>query len=633
MALFGFAQKETIEDVVEINFDNVVVECVENDVAKELEKVARDYSVNIKKLDFKILSYKTYYKNVNSPRYRELKELDREDFYREENLLNQNLEIIQKVKVEIFKKRGAAFPLKFSLGGNKALTKIIITVKKQDKVQYSNELESRLIAEFDKRKLKLKMLLGFCDKQVRSEIKKLVSSIRVNQKIEKDYPIVLCQSFDVQKHIMGEIIHKYKEKEVDESNRVDHSNKGYMHTVGEGMVIIEVIKPKEGKAGRNCRGKIIPLKEVELSDETTLIKVSDDIEEEELDGMIIYKAKRSGFINEVKPNTFEISDELIVDEVSFKSVGSIEGGYDKDIKIDIKGNDSMTDAVGAGVHIETSEIKVDGNIGNSAVVKANNIQIGGHIHQSAKIYGGDVTVNLNKGLIEGEKVTVELLEGGTIIGDIVRVKKASGGEIIAKEVYIETVFSNVTVKASHHIELDAIEGAGNKFTIDAKAQRGFDTKVDSIDKNIKENSHLEEGLSSKLKNLKTKILSEKENTEEITKRLKDFKASGTKPPFAMLSKIKESQARIKEHNLLIRELKDVKIANETLAEDLKNLQSSVFEAKVINKSVWKDFNEVIFNIIEPPVSASLLFKDGDMDREITLNASMENEEFTLNRKR
>ncbi len=633
MALFGFAQKENV-DIVEIEFDKVTVECSSSDLTKKLEKVAKEYNVNIKKLDFRILSYRTFYKKVSDPRYRELREIDKEDFFRVENILNPSLEIMQKVKVDIFKKKNSTFPLKLSLGGNKALTKIIVNIKKQDKVQYFDGLDRELLSEFDKRKLKLKMLLGFCDNHVRAEVKKFVSLIRVNQRIEEDYPIVLCQAYDMKKHVVGEVKRIYKEKkDVDDSKRVDHSNKGYMHTVSEGMVILEVIKSKDGQAGRNCRGKIIDLKEIDISEETPTISVSEDIEVKELDDKFVYIAKRNGFINETHPNTFEISDELIVNEVSFKSVGSIDGGADKDIKIDIKGTDSMTDAVGAGVHIETSEIKVDGNIGNSAVVKANSIEIGGHIHQSAKIFGGDVSANLNKGTIEGENVTVNLLEGGTIIGDIVRVKKASGGEIIAKEVYIETVLSNVTVKASHHIELDAIEGAGNKFTIDAKAQRGFDKKVEVIDKKIKENSHLEETLAKKIKSLKKKIVSEDENIKEITKRLKTFKESGTKPPFAMLTKVKDAQARIKEYNLLIREIKDVKIATETLAEDLKNLQSSVFEAKVINKSVWKDFNEVIFNIIEPPVSASLLFQDGDMDREITLKASMEDEEFTLNRKR
>ncbi len=617
------------EDTSPIEFEKKVIES--SNITSDLEEIARAHNIDVRTLDYKIISYKTFYKKIDSPRYRELQEIDREKFFKEENILNPELEILQKLKVEVYKKNSSKFPIKIAIGGNKSLTKVVATIKRQESVNYFDGLESEIIAEIDKKKAKLKILLGFFDGDVRSEIKKLVSSIRVNKKIEENVTIVLCQAYEMQKHTVGEICYKFREKEADYGQKVDHSDKGFMHTIKEGDVMIEILQPKEGRTGRNCRGDIIPLKEVELSTEIPEIKASEDIECKELADKIVYIANRSGFINEVKPNEFEISDELIVDQVSFKTTGSIEAGADKDIKIDIKCNDTMSDAIGAGVHIETSEVKAEGNVGNGAVVKAKVIEIGGQTHQSAKLYGGDVSVNLHKGFIDGENITIDLLEGGKVVGDIVRIKKASGGEIEAREVYIETVLSNVTVYASHHIELDKVEGTGNKFIIDARAQRGFKEKVETIKTNISDTKSNMEIITKKIKQIKTKIYNEKETTQKIHERIIELREGGTKPPASLVTKMKENQNRIKEHNLLLKELKDARMHNETLAEDLTNLQSSVFDAKVINNSTWREFNEVIFKIIEPPVNASHLLKDGEMAHEITLKAA-EDGEFILNRK-
>ncbi len=630
MGLFGILKRDKKSvDEAQIEFKKKTIES--SDISKDLEDMATAHNMPVKELDFKILSYKTCYKKVDSPRYRELQEIEREKFFKEENILNPKLEIIQKLKVEIFKKNSSKFPIKIALGANKTLTKVVATIKRQDSVQYFDGLESEIIAQLDKMKAKQKILLGFCDNSMRQEVKKLVSLIRVNKKIEENISFTVCQAYEPKKHVVGEIIYKYREKKEQKDQRVDHSNKNFMHTVKEGDTIIEVLKPKMGRVGRDCRGELILLKEIELSQEKASVKVTDDIEVKEQDDKIFYIAKRSGFINEPNENEFEIRDELVVDEVSFKTTGSIEAGDDKDIKINIEGKDEMSDAIGAGVHIETSEIKAQGNVGNGAVVKAKVIEIGGQTHQSSKLYGDEMSINLHKGYAEGESVSVDLLDGGKIVADIVHVKKASGGEIEAKEVYIQSVLSNVLVQASHHIELDKVEGEGNKFIIDARAQRGFKDKVEAIEAKILEVKKNREQITKKIRQYKTKINNEKETTIKLVEHIKSLKASGVKPPASLIVKMKENQNRIKEHNLLLKEFKDAKIDEERLHQDLKNLQSSVMEAKVINNSLWREFNEVIFKVIEPPVTASHLLKDGEVTREIMLKA-VEDGEFILDRR-
>jgi len=613
----------------EIAFEKQVIET--SNLSKEIDEIAQKYGISAKTLDFKILSYKTYYKKIDSSRYRELQEIKKDLFFKEDNLRNPKLEILQKLKVEIYEKNSSKFPIKIAVGANKNFTKVVARFQPQDNVNYFDGLEGEILSELDKRKAKQGILLGCFDEELRGEVKKLVSSIRVNKKIEETTTITICQAYELQTDRVGEVLYKFKEKEIDDTKKVDHSDKAFMHTVKDGDVIIEIVQSKKGKAGRDCRGALMPIKEVELSKNTVSVEVSEDIECIEKDDKVIYVAKRSGFINEIEPNKFEISDELIINKVSFKTTGSIDAGHDKDIKINIESKDSMTDAIGAGVHIETSEVKAEGNVGNGASVRADVIEIGGQTHQSAKLYGGDVSVNLHRGYVEGETIKIDLLEGGVVEGDIVHIKKAAGGEIRAKEVYLETVLSNVLVYASHYIEIDKVEGTGNKFIIDAKAQRGFDKKVEAIEEEIKQTQTNIEKVIKQIKFIKKKIHSEKETTQKIYLRIKELAEARTKPPASLVAKMRENQNRIKEHNLLLKELKDAKIHNETLTEDMKNIQSSVFDAKVVNKSTWREFNEVTFKIIEPPVSAMHLLHDGEVAREITLKA-LEDGEFTLNRK-
>ncbi len=633
MGLFGLlkADESEKEVVVQEPIEFKKTSITSSDISKDLEKLASSHNILPNALDFTIISYKTFYKNIDSPKYEELKEIDKESFFEEKNILNSKLEITQKYQIEVFEKEDLPFSLKITLGANKSFTKVVATFKKSDDVNFYDSLESDILTQLDKKKAKQGVLLGCFEENFRALVKKLVSSIRVNGVIEENITFTISKAYELKNRSNGNIIYKFKDEELDEKQRVDYSKKGFMKTVKAGDLLILVIKSTKGRVGRDCRGKILALKELDLTDEISSVKVSEDIEVREQAGKIEYFAKVNGFINEIKENEFEIRDELVIDEINFKTTGSIQTGDEQDIKINIECNDAMSDAIGAGVKIETAEIKAAGNVGNGAVVKAKIIEIGGQTHQGAKIYGGDVEINLHKGYAEGENVTVELLDGGKIVGDIVRVKKASGGEIEAKEVYIDEVLSNVQVFASHHIELNEVQGEGNKFIIDVRAQRGFKTKVEEIEQKTKDTKENIEKLIKKIKKFKVKISSEKETTANIYARIIELRESGVKAPSSLVSKLKENQSRIKEHNLLLKELKDDKMQVETLLEDMKTLQSSIFSAKVVNHSVWKEFNEVTFKIIDPPVLATHLLKDGEIAEEISLKA-IEDGEFILSRK-
>jgi chromosome segregation ATPase len=130
-------------------------------------------------------------------------------------------------------------------------------------------------------------------------------------------------------------------------------------------------------------------------------------------------------------------------------------------------------------------------------------------------------------------------------------------------------------------------------------------------------------LPKELKQKKAKIQSQKENIDEINKTIIDMKKFKKTIPASLILKLQEQQDRIKEYNSLLKELKDAKIQNVLLHEQLEELNTSVLSAKVVNKSSWREFNEVKFKLIEPPVEVSFLPKEGETIKALSLGSTDE----------
>jgi len=595
-------------------------------LATDLDALAKKNSIAVKKLDFKILSYKTFYKLSKVDVYKEVTELNKKEIFTKEHFTHPDMSLYQELKVEVFQKDASSkFPIPIAIGGNKTLTKIQARVKPQENLQYFDGLEGELLAELDRKKAKIGLLIGCLDAGIKEGINKIISAIRVNEAITENISFDVCRGYDVINAGGEEVIYHYRENEDGELD--DHSA---MKGTKCGDVVVEVRKKIEGRKGRNCKGEVLNEDAVELSNDITPIQVNDDFEIEEREDSTLYIAKVDGYVYEEKEHHFEIKDEYIVDSVSLKSTGTINVGQDKNIKITVKQKDDIADAVGAGMKIDTSEIKVAGNVANNAEILANKVEIEGQTHQSSKIIADDIKINLHKGYAEGNVVEVDILEGGKIVGDVVRINQLFGGEVEAKEVYIEKVLSNAKISASHHIEVDEIDGTGNIFIIDARVQRGYHEKNEAYTEEILTIDSDVKKYSKEVKRHRDKIQQEDQNIKDINHKVQELKASGIKPPSALILKLKDHQVRIKKHNSLLKELKDAKIQKTSLQEMLTELSASVYEAKVINKSVWKEFNEVQYKLLDPPIEVSFLAKEGDMVETLTLNSN-EDGEFQVKR--
>ncbi len=620
--MFKIFEKKRVEDDVDVqigesaSFEKTIINT--QNLADDIKSIATKYNLKVNELDFRLLSFKTFYTKEGDSTLTEITELNRSDIITEENLRNPSVKIFQELRVELFKKEGKrTFPLSISIGANRDFTLVKATIKAKEKISYFEGLDHEIISEIDKKKARLGLLIGLMDDSMRSGVKKLVSIIRVNEKLGQNTSFNICEGFKPVETISQELIEHYK-------NRCDDKNMT-MHGISEGDLVIEIIKPKEGAYGRDCKGGLLAIDEIELSDKNIEVSMSEDFEIKEDEEKIQYFAKKSGYIYVGIGNRYEIKDEFIVDSVSLKTTGDIDMGEDSEVTVTIQEQDSALDAVGPGVELDTNELNIAGSIANNAKIKANRAQIKGQTHQSSTVEAKEIQIHLHKGYAEGEEIEIDILEGGVVVGDIVRVEQFLGGEIRAKEVYIKEVTSNSKVYASHHIEIEKITGNGNLFTVDALAQRNFYKIYDEISEELKTLEIKLKKLPKELKYKKISIDREKENIVQINKSIEEMKKFGRQPLASLVMKLKDHQEKIKVFNSLLKELKDAKLRRDSLHEELTELNTSVLKAKVINHSPWREFNEVVFKLIEPPIEVSFLPKEGEVIKELTLRSSDEGE--------
>jgi len=609
-------------------FKSIVIETA--NVVKELKNVAIANHLKLSELSFKILKVTTFFsdeKTENNQAGEEELKLFLDDAF----ILNPNLKITQHYRVEIFKNSEHTPPLHLptiTLSANKNLTKIVAMVAKSNDVQYSSKLEELIIEDIQIKKIRAGVLLGIRDHNMYKEVKKLVANVRVNGIIDQDVSFVVCQGIDDVPSINDDLIYHYKKKATvkNADGKVDYSKRGYVSAVEKDECLIEYIKPQVGTPGRNCRGLFIPVKEPRKANDIP-IGITPNIVKKESETSIKYVANRGGYVNVEKGN-YDIQDQMEINEISFRSTGSIDAKVTSNIKINIKEKDVLKDAIGAGMSVETSELVVQGNIGSGAKIKAKMVEIGGQTHQSAFIEADKITISVHRGEAVGQDITIERLEGGKVIGDKILIKQMIGGEVIGKTVKVEVLMSNTRITASEIIEIGEIKGNNNKLLIDPSVTKEFNELIDEIKRKL---IKLEEELKAYPRQLSTKkelIDKNKPMAEMVKAKILELKQSGVEPPITLYAKIKDFQEKVMEYNALLQEFKDKKETLHELQNELSTVQMKVFTAKVISHSVWKEYNEVRFHLINPPKDITYSPKEREIIREMTLK-DMGNGEYRI----
>lgn len=604
---------------VSSEFKSIVIDT--SNVVKEIKNIATANRLQPLELGFKLLSVTTYYsdeKNENHAMNQEEMALFLDDGF----LLNPNLKITQNYRVEIYKIGTETIPLphlpEITLSGNKNLTKIIATISQSHDVAYSSELEQRIIDDIQMKKIKTGILVGIRDQNMYKEVKKIVATIHVNGFLDKNHSFIVCSGVDEIAPVNDNLILHYKKK-VNAKNsdgKVDYSKRGFILAVEKDECVLEYIKPQTGTSGRNCRGVFIPVPEPRIS-HTEVINISENLTKKESETSIKYIANRGGYVNFEK-GLYDIQEHMEINEISFKSTGSIDASLDSNIKINIKETDILKDAIGAGMSVETAEVHVQGNVGSGARVKAKIVEIGGQTHQSSYIEADKIIITVHHGEANGQDVQIERLESGKVIADTVYVKHMTGGEIIAKVIKIDNLMSNAKIIASEKIEIVELKGSNNKLIIDPSVTKEFHEMIESITKKIEQ---LEEELKAYPRQLSSKkeyIDKNKPMAEMVKEKIMELKRNNVEPPVTLFAKVKDFQEKVMEYNTFLQTFKEKKEELREYKNELSGVQNKVFLAKIINHSTWREFNEVRFKLIYPPRDMTYNPQENEISREISL---------------
>lgn len=586
-----------------------------------LKEISKQYSVAVEFIDFKLSNILTYYKNKDNVEPVFISEENLSIFDENAFYLDDTLEIEQVYDVEFFDVRLNATPKlpKIEIGVNSAITKVIAKVRASKECEYEQHYEEKLFEYIAKQLMKAKILIGIRIGKLKEELKQIASIIHIKGELDRDYTLNLTQGINPKESVDAKIFYYYKDKfdSIKDEDKVDYADRGFVFGVSKDELIMEEKKSLEGQNGRDVRGKLI---EVAKPKEETgkEISVSENIERVENDKSVTYIAKKSGYVVE-KNGSFDIEERIEINEVNFKTTGSIQAGTDTNVTLVVRETDTIKDAIGTGIIVEADEIEVKGNVGANAIVKANEVIIGGQTHQKAKIYAKHAKIAIHIGKVEAENVEIDRLESGTVIAKKVKINSVVGGSITAQSIQIDTLGSNCIITASRLIDIRYLRGTNNKFIIDAsKMQESTDATQDQINKIESIKTELE----TLLKNIEAKknvINENKDSIYTIKAKVEELSKAKVVPPVTFMKKLKEYQGLVNEYNSLLKIFKEKKELLADLKDELEVMQNGIFSAKVINRGNWIELNEIKFVIVDPPKNVTYISKQNEIAHVITLD--------------
>ena len=615
MALFGSKKKET---AIAKKIRPTVMRT--QNVAKELVTLAQSYETKVESIDFNILDVQTYTRMNDGTKETEWIEVFGDEIYEIDDktaLLNPNFQIKQMYEIEFFSKDTAKDKYKklhLAVGANASKCKVYLSIKQGSEILYSPDFEEDLKILINKRKVRAGILINIFDEMLAEAISKLVAYVRVQESVTyaQNETFLIAQSYEPTPTINDELILHYdKKEEVSENEKMDYASRGFIDSVLKDELLIEYVKAKNGKPGRNCRGEFMLPKEAEIKNAPTF-SIDNTIKQEEDESSIKYFSKENGYIS-VEENNYTVKTEVDVGEISFKTTGSITAGLDSDVNISVKETDAVKDAIGTGMTVEVSEIEIDGNVGSNAKVYAHKARIEGQTHKTSEIRADKLDINVHKGRAFGKTIHVTRLEHGIIDGDEVDVGQALGGEIRAKNISIEICSSYVKATASKLIEIQKLQGSENVFTIDPLLKKS--TKSDRG-----ENEESINKLDSELKELKKEILKYtvlmKNNTaafNDVKKRLMHYKKNGVKMPDSFVKKYKQFQ-KMKEKLVSLQKKEEQKNDQHSLLTTrTTSFQDNIFDARIINRDRWTGYNELKFKMVDPAIEVTFNPPEGSHD--------------------
>ncbi|PAF44089.1 hypothetical protein [Helicobacter sp. 11S02629-2] len=391
-----------------------------------------------------------------------------------------------------------------------------------------------------------------------------------------------------------------------------------LYAANEGEEIAIFLKDDEIINGRNLTGEYINMQSIyeRESKDKDISSISppnidENIDKEENDKKIIYKAKTKGIVD--YQDNLKIISIATFDTVSNKT-GSILGGLEKGIEVDVECSDNSKDALQTNAIIEADVVNITGNVGENTIIKANNLNIKGQTHQSSIIYANEAFINIHKGTLYAKnEANVEYLELGRIYAQDANILQLNGGKVVAKRVVVSRLRNNCNIYFSEDVHLKLIDGVENKLEFNIMANIELKPHFLGI---LAKDTLLKEHIKSRVAYCKSLILKArklKPVIETLKPLIAKSKAEAT-PLDSEVKKMLQYYAALLKQVHLQRDtaikLQNDRIENATLAT---GLEGELLQAKITTESSWRDNNEIILHRFFPvEEKSSILLEDSDM---------------------
>lgn len=607
-----------------------------DNVVKELLSVATSYNVSVKTLSFRLLKVQTFVRMPDGDD--EWHEMSTHELYEipQEVYLDEDFEIRQMYEINIFdiSKGSPLDTLDIAIAGNKSLSKIYLTIKAGCELTYEEGIEKSLLALIMRKKLRANLMVGVFDSMVEENIAELINKLKVHKTyvFTEQARYLVAESFEPIATIDDNLILHYKraKSSSDKLDKIDYSKRDFVVNVNENDLLIEYIKPFKGSKGRNVKGELVLAKEPVVRFEPRFT-IDEKIRRDDLEKTIEYRALSAGYVT-FENGEYSINSEMNLDEISFQSTGSIDIGLDTDIVINVREKDALKDAIGAGTIVTVNSINIDGNVGADARITANQATIDGQVHNSAIVTADELRIGTHKGMAVGKDIYIDNLEHGEVIGEKVFITRMIGGSVRAKEIVVEILGSRSMLTASKSIEIKKLQGGENILTIDPLLNEARDV----LDNEVLRISEAKQALQKIEKELMEYEGAMKKNAalhEDMKKKLQYYKSNDIKVPAAHVEKLQQFQGFLRKLESIREECTEARAHYEAISIRQALLQSEILGARIINRDRWRNYNEVVFKLINPridvtyaPVENSreeILCLEEDMDGKFSVKVARE----------
>lgn len=573
-----------------------------NNVAKEISNIAIQNSVKPDSLYIQVSSIETFIKNNDS----DLIEIHYEDFekYTDEATLRDSSVVFEQ-KYEIYissKYNGFPFEhMKSEIEFEENDTIVNLIIKKGSILKYEDDLYENFLNYIVELQLRSNVMIQLFDVDYQNYIKSFVDVLKKIKTItfKEDKKIPLSKGLKEEESIQADISMTIEasKKVYDENDKVDHSDRGFLLSCIEGEELFEFSKPKQGKNGRNCLGEIIEVEIVDL-DAKPEFSINDNIQIVDSFENIKYLATKSGYLLQNEDH-YDVSNSIDVDEISFKTTGTIDTDLDTEISINIVKKNPLEDAIEKGMRVKVQNLTIDGSIGPNTEIEARNVSISGQTHAESFIKCVKATLGVHKGKINARTVEVDTLQGGEIIADSVTVKSAINGKITAKTIDITVLGSHLVLEASEYIQIKRVRGDENKFILNPLANSGLEKDNPNEEEYFKTLTQEFDLLAEKFKNISITVKKNLEPCKKVKEAILKSKEEGTELSSILIDKFKLCRVMNVRYKKSREDVAFKKDQLDKLKSKLSSSTHNIMDSKLTLGEPLKGFNHITYMLSKP----------------------------------